>query len=416
MRLFVAPVLALATAVTGIATPAFAGENKGMCDHADDSRGQIPGSFPIDACFDGTTVVFKNTTQFPLVLSVTGDNLGSPKLYTQGEVDGASALLAFLRPGDFTATHQINGADVHEGVVPPGYHLKVQIGNHKAKFHLATADAGQQKEYAIAEAIWRYTPLGGSAKAVVDFVNEIAQVGDQYVTCQKNATNAWGHTGCSLLMGRNVEFAVGRAIFNGVGKALIQALVSLIDSAKWANAAAGDLKSIKDGARDFTIDAYSPPPLPQNNPAPVNQGGGGNSGGGSSGGDAGNDNPPPPQNNTPDTRQVTIQNKILNGPSGMLEGNPPIYFSTELRATCRLNGCMVPDSWMGSGTVITVDYFTYGQQITNSNLHDPSDDANPDLATSTLWYHGSLNGRSGWINEVWLVAADRGGLGLPQHG
>lgn len=418
LRLLAAPLLALTTAVTGIATPAWAGENRGMCNHADDSRGKIPDSFPIDACLDNGTLVFKNTTNFPVVLSVTGDNLGTPKLSSQGEADGPAAMLAFIRPGDFDRTLQINGEDVHSGIVPPNYHVKVNIGNHKAKIHVDLPGVATQKQYAIAEAISRYTPLGGSAKAVLDFVNEISQVGDQYVTCQKNATNLWGHTSCSLLMARNVDFAVGRAIFNGAAKASAQALVALFDSAKWSNAAVGERLSFKKGTLAFTIDAYNPPPPPQNNPNPGNQGGdngnGGNSSGGSSGG-GGNNNPPPPQNNQPQTRQVVIQNMVLNGPSGMIEGNPQIYFSTEMRPTCRLNGCMMPDSFMGSGTVITVDYYSFGQQITNSNLHDPSDDANPDLATSTRWYHGSWNGKSGWINEVWIRADGRGGLGLPQR-
>jgi hypothetical protein len=408
MRWFLAPLLAVAAAVGGVTAPAWAGEDKGMCK-ADDGRVQIPGNFPIDACFDGKTLYLLNGTQFPLVLSVTGDGLGTPKLYTQGEVDGASALLAYIRPGDFSATQQINGADVHSGVMPPNYHLKVDIGNKQAKIHIGTADSGQQRMYAIAEAIWRYTPTGGAAKAVVDFVNEISQVGDEYLRCLAR-NGAWGDVGCALLMGRNVEFAVGRAVFNGVATSVVKAVVALFDSAKWSNAAAGDLKSISGGTRDFTIASYTPPPPPQQTtqaPPPNNNGSGG-----------GNNNPPPPQNNNPPPpaptgRQVVIQNMVLNGPTAMVEGDPPIYFSTQMRAVCRLNGCMVPDSWMNSGTVITVTCQAQGPQMTNSNLHDPSDDSNPGLATSTLWYQGSGNGKSGWISEIWIRADGRGGLGLP---
>ena len=53
---------------------------------------------------------------------------------------------------------------------------------------------------------------------------------------------------------------------------------------------------------------------------------------------------------------------------------------------------------------------------TSGNSQDNSsiDDTNPGLYTSTLWYGITWpDGRFGYISEVWIDPADRGGLGLP---
>lgn len=74
-----APLMGLTIALTGQSAPAYAGEDKGLCDE-NHSRGTIPGDFPLDACFDGKTLTIKNGTQFPLVLSFTGNDVGSVQL------------------------------------------------------------------------------------------------------------------------------------------------------------------------------------------------------------------------------------------------------------------------------------------------------------------------------------------------
>jgi hypothetical protein len=57
---------------------------------------------------------------------------------------------------------------------------------------------------------------------------------------------------------------------------------------------------------------------------------------------------------------------------------------------------------------------TTGERTTNGHDTNPSDDANPELFSSNRYYGVRLtNGVFGYVSEVWIRAADRGGLGLP---
>jgi hypothetical protein len=57
-----------------------------------------------------------------------------------------------------------------------------------------------------------------------------------------------------------------------------------------------------------------------------------------------------------------------------------------------------------------------GDLVANGSLSDPSDDHNSALVTSTRSY-GVPDARTwanlDYISEVWIVPAERGGLGLP---
>ena len=57
---------------------------------------------------------------------------------------------------------------------------------------------------------------------------------------------------------------------------------------------------------------------------------------------------------------------------------------------------------------------TGGERTTNGNDSSAADDANPERFESTRYYGVRLsNGTFGYVSEVWIRAADRGGLGLP---
>ncbi len=117
--------------------------------------------------------------------------------------------------------------------------------------------------------------------------------------------------------------------------------------------------------------------------------------------------PPPP----PTERAVTVFNQVTNG-MGMRE-DTPAYLSKVTQNYCRTNGCMVPDTFVGTGVRLTAVCQTTGARTTNGNDHDPADDANPQRFESTRWYGIRWpDGRFGYISEVWIDAADRGGLGL----
>ncbi len=129
--------------------------------------------------------------------------------------------------------------------------------------------------------------------------------------------------------------------------------------------------------------------------------------------------PTPPQQQTqapppPPSRTIVVQNQVTNGATGMREDSTQAYLSTSATPKCRLNGCMVPDTWLNTGDSLTATCWTHGQEMTNGMRHDPVDDANPGLVTSTLWYRARTSGgREGLISEVYIRADDRGGLGLP---
>ncbi|MEU7949774.1 hypothetical protein AB0B62_01175 [Micromonospora chalcea] len=118
--------------------------------------------------------------------------------------------------------------------------------------------------------------------------------------------------------------------------------------------------------------------------------------------------PPPP------SRTIVVQNQVTNGATGLREDSTQAYLSTQTAPKCRLNSCMVPDTWLSTGDSVTTTCWTNGQEMTNGMRYDPIDDANPDLVTSTLWYRArTADGRMGWISEVYIRPEDRGGLGLP---
>lgn len=384
--------LALVTVAGGVSAPAWAGEDKGMCS-ADHSRGQIPRDFPLSACFDGRTLYMLNGTQFPLLLTVTGDGAGQPERYTKGTVGGASSLMSYIRPGDF-------------GLVPPSYYIKVRIGNGQAKVHIGTASSGLQKMYVISETIWRFVPVGDAFKAVADLVNELSQVGDEYIRCRAR-NNAWGDVGCSALLGRNVAFAVGRAAINGWGPGLVKAVIALFDTAKWANAAVGDLIKLKDGTSDFTIAAVAPAkPTAQASQPPTGNQGNGNAGGG---------NNPPPATNAPaqpQTATATVQNMHLVGSSGLAEDTTPSYLSTVMQPRCANSGCKIGGTDMWSGDAFTAICWTTGAMMTNENRNTAADDGNPNRIDTDRWLRGVRSGQTGYISYIYVTPGSRN-LNIP---
>lgn len=112
---------------------------------------------------------------------------------------------------------------------------------------------------------------------------------------------------------------------------------------------------------------------------------------------------------------VTVQNKVAVGPSGLLEDTTPAYLSSRPVPRCRLKGCRIEGTDMRSGDVLPVTCWTRGAKMTNENTGAEGINKNPNGLYSTLWYRGTwLNGRSGYLSEVYVKPAYRGGLNLPE--
>lgn len=408
IRCAVAPLLAVAATAGGISAPAWAGEDPGMCNE-DHTRVQIPGGFPIKACFDGKTLSLLNDSEIPVVITLKGDDVETPQRSSQGDA-GASRALVFIRPNDFAAQPQINGPKYRQGIVPPGDYLKTKVGNGEVKVDVAETDAAFQRNYLVTEAIWRYVPLSGGpevAKVIADLVSELAKTGDEYIRCL-DRNQAWGKIGCTLLEQRNIDFAVGRAVLKGAGKEIIKIAADLFDAAKWVKQIHDSHETLKGGPKNFTISKYeppAPPSTPTTQPPQSSTGGStGGSSGGSSGGSTGGGNVNPPQ---PASITAVVQNKHLEGGSGLAEDGTPSYLSSQMIPKCASNNCKVGGTDMWSNDTFTATCWNTGATITNENRGTSADDGNPNKIETDRWLFGTRNGGYGAISYVYVTPDTR---------
>ncbi|MGK2956102.1 MAG: vWA domain-containing protein [Solirubrobacterales bacterium] len=123
--------------------------------------------------------------------------------------------------------------------------------------------------------------------------------------------------------------------------------------------------------------------------------------------------PDPPDPPTPVPHVVVVNKRVTNGMS-MREDSTPTRLLTQPRAFCTTNGCNINGTERSTGqTYESAVCQTWGERITNGNDHSAVDDANPELYSSTRYYGVRLaDGTFGYLSEVWVQAADRGGLWL----
>jgi cell wall-associated NlpC family hydrolase len=121
--------------------------------------------------------------------------------------------------------------------------------------------------------------------------------------------------------------------------------------------------------------------------------------------------PPPPP---PAGKVITVDNRVTNG-MAMSQDAIPLRLTTRPETYCGLHGCNINGTERTSGqTYDSAVCQTTGMRFTNGNDSDPADDANPERFESTRYYGVRLgDGVFGYTSEVWIRAADRGGLGLP---
>lgn len=111
---------------------------------------------------------------------------------------------------------------------------------------------------------------------------------------------------------------------------------------------------------------------------------------------------------------IVIQNKVAMGHSDLLEDTSPVYLSSRPVPYCSRLGCVVPATTLSSGAYVVADCRTNSDMMWNYNLDSSEVQTNPNRAKSNLWYHVVLSsGASGYISEVYIEQAYRGGLGLP---
>lgn len=111
-------------------------------------------------------------------------------------------------------------------------------------------------------------------------------------------------------------------------------------------------------------------------------------------------------------RTLIVDSRVTNGPS-MREDLNPVQLLDRPAATCT-TPCAIPNTARTTGGFIDDVYCqTFGPRVTNGDDTSSADDENPELAESRWYYGARINGITGYVSEVWVRPADRGGLGLP---
>jgi hypothetical protein len=127
--------------------------------------------------------------------------------------------------------------------------------------------------------------------------------------------------------------------------------------------------------------------------------------------------PTPPSTKEPATSAavIMVQNKVALGASQLIDGDTPAYLSTQPIPFCENKGCKIPGTELMSGALLVAVCHVDGIEMFNYNLDSSESKQNPNRADSKLWYRAVFpDGRSGYISEVYIAPADRGGKGLPQ--
>ncbi|GAA4730164.1 hypothetical protein [Actinomycetospora chibensis] len=116
-----------------------------------------------------------------------------------------------------------------------------------------------------------------------------------------------------------------------------------------------------------------------------------------------------------ETRTVVVQNKVAIGEGQLVEDRTPSYLGVRPVARCaNMPGCKIPGTDVGTGATFVAVCQLTGESITNADLTSTSIGQNPNAAVSELWLGARApDGRVGYISEVYLAPAYRGGLGLP---
>jgi len=126
----------------------------------------------------------------------------------------------------------------------------------------------------------------------------------------------------------------------------------------------------------------------------------------------GND-PRVPRSGNRETASLVVQNKVVIGPSGLVEDVSPAYLSDRPVARCTERNCKIPGTNMWTGRELVAVCFTFGELMTNMDLHSAGARRNPERVSSDLWYGVRLPDDSlAYLSEVYVALASRNGLGL----
>jgi hypothetical protein len=101
---------------------------------------------------------------------------------------------------------------------------------------------------------------------------ELTNVWQKYQGCMKHPPGFFGGVGCEAIYYRDVAFALGRFVAHTASRAVLSAVINLLETAQWADQAPGDVSGLLHGNTTLKI-----PAAPGSAP-PAGGGGGGNGG------------------------------------------------------------------------------------------------------------------------------------------
>jgi hypothetical protein len=218
--------LAAILAVVSETTPANAGENAGLCT-PNHSRFVIPGDFVLPACFDGSHLVIHNDTDFPLTITMSGAT-GTPS----------------LQPGGDLAASIVEQYSVNEGDLMPDYRMSVPIGSGTAT--LTVNGSTTDRTYLLVRALLGVLPIDVVQKlsTAQALAGELTNDWQKYEDCRNSPPGFFGSLGCDAIYYRDVAFALGRAVVQFGASAVVGAILNLLQTAQWADAASGEVRRL----------------------------------------------------------------------------------------------------------------------------------------------------------------------------
>ena len=412
MRSGVPVLVVLLLAAFQAAPAANASLDRGLCS-SNASRGSIPASFSVDACFDGQTLHIYNNTTVPLGVAVQGE-IGSPK---RKETDHGLAA---------SATRLVSS---DPDMLLPGDTLEFPVGSGAVSAKLRSTPKGGF--YLLASAAQFYFPTGKAAvlQAYAGMIKEVDEDFSQYYECEQSSS--WIHrAGCHVLLVRNIAFAGARFVTHGalsVASDNLSKILNLFESSgeysKWLSQTTGGLGAVLHSGTIMLTGTGGGPS--------------GSSGTGAGGGPSGSSGPGTPAGSAPaapaysETSGSVVHTWTDYADAGGTEG-PEIPSNDTVQIACKVTGFTVADgnTWWylvasspwNSAYYASADAFYNNGQTSGSLIGTPFvDPAVPNCSgggeapgeTETP-LQNTLAETSGSVVHTWSDYADAGGSEGPE--
>lgn len=264
-----------ASSLAAVSTsPASAEPSPGPCA-MDESRGEIPDAFPIDACVDGNSIWLRNDLAVPALVEAGG----SAQPITKVETNQTLAAIA------------TRAAHSDPYILLPGDVARIPIGSDQARVELNNTEVGGF--YVLANTVTAFLPGAGPQvwDSVTTFITELNQVFGEAYDCRSGA-NFLQEAGCNAELAWDVSFALGRAVATGVAKGVVQAVLAPVVWAQFIDAQPEAVASLIGDGRLITQEAAvtvapTAPPVEDGPDQDGDQGSEQGDGGGQSNGDPG---------------------------------------------------------------------------------------------------------------------------------